>query len=172
MALGAPGEACPQCLQPEVQEYIWGLFDEHLDKGLAFVHSQACKEMIPTVPVNNAASAAAIFEVSVCSKWQYLMHRHQNLLSRAGTDAALLAHLQALVHPRRGFDLWEEFGEGQKVALHNIFVFCYVWGVGGNLSATSWAAFDTFVRAEFETTAVFPPSGSATVFDFCLVPER
>jgi hypothetical protein len=97
----------------------------------------------------------------LCQAWHYL-----------GMMLCLPGCLQALVHPRRGFDLWEEFGEGQKVALHNIFVFCYIWGVGGNLSSQSWAAFDTFVRAQFETTAVFPPSGSATVFDFCLLPER
>ena len=73
VGLGTPGEACPPSLHPAVEEYIWGLFEEHLDKGLAFVHSQACKEIIPSVAINNAASTTAIFEVGLAC-WFYAGH--------------------------------------------------------------------------------------------------
>jgi len=37
-----------------------------------------------------------------------------------------------------------------KSVICTTFVFCYVWAIGGNLKATSWDAFDTFVRGQFE----------------------
>jgi dynein heavy chain len=37
-----------------------------------------------------------------------------------------------------------------KSALCTTFVFCYTWAIGGNLKASSWDAFDTFVRNQFE----------------------
>lgn len=31
-----------------------------------------------------------------------------------------------------------------------IFIFCYVWSIGGNIIDANWDAFDTFVRQLFE----------------------
>ena len=31
-----------------------------------------------------------------------------------------------------------------------VFVFCYVWSMGGNLIDSNWDAFDTFARHEME----------------------
>lgn len=34
--------------------------------------------------------------------------------------------------------------------LCTVFVFCYVWGVGGNIIEANWDAFDNFVRQQFD----------------------
>ena len=31
-----------------------------------------------------------------------------------------------------------------------VFVFCYVWSMGGNLTDDKWDAFDTFARGQFD----------------------
>ena len=30
------------------------------------------------------------------------------------------------------------------------FVFCYLWGIGGNIIDSNWDAFDTYIRTQFE----------------------
>ena len=41
------------------------------------------------------------------------------------------------------------------------FVFCYLWGLGGNISESNWDAFDSFIRNQFEedANAKLPVSG-------------
>lgn len=46
-----------------------------------------------------------------------------------------------------------------------------VWGVGGNIDASTWDKWDPFVRELFEGTANYP-GGSGSVFDYFLEPSR
>ena len=53
--------------------------------------------------------------------------------------------------------LFEKGGPDMKAdpaKLHSfictIFVFCYIWSIGGNIIESNWDAFDTFVRGQFE----------------------
>lgn len=62
------------------------------------------------------------------------------------TLCALLESL--LVHSK---DIDPRLEEAKlKSAIATTFVFCYVWAIGGNLRSTSWDAFDTFVRNQFD----------------------
>ncbi|XP_076873752.1 dynein axonemal heavy chain 6 isoform X2 [Brachyhypopomus gauderio] len=47
-----------------------------------------------------------------------------------------------------------------NTVLCQTFVFCYLWAVGGNLAESSWDAFDSFIRQQFEdNTDAKLPSG-------------
>ena len=57
--------------------------------------------------------------------------------------------LEVLVLNKGGLDLKQD-----PTKLHPlmalVFVFSYLWAIGGNIIDTNWDAFDTFVRQQFE----------------------
>ena len=53
-----------------------------------------------------------------------------------------------------------------KSVICTTFVFCYVWAIGGNLKSTSWDAFDTFVRGQFEENPDAKLPGGGDLFSY------
>lgn len=66
-----------------------------------------------------------------------------------GKVSALCSLLDSLLTINKEVDTKLEENK-LKSAICTTFVFCYVWAIGGNLNASSWDAFDTFVRNQFE----------------------
>lgn len=66
-----------------------------------------------------------------------------------GKIVTLCSLLESLLITSKDIDA--KLDEGKlKSAIATTFVFCYVWSIGGNLRSTSWDAFDTFVRNQFD----------------------
>eukprot|EP00762_Andalucia_godoyi_P001076 ANDGO_01965.mRNA.1 Dynein-1-beta heavy chain len=59
---------------------------------------------------------------------------------------------------------WKDQSGKTKKTLDLLFVFSYVWSIGGNLSTSSQEAFDQFARQLFEGFASIPGAGS--VYDY------
>ncbi|KAK9823491.1 hypothetical protein WJX72_003121 [[Myrmecia] bisecta] len=72
---------------------------------------------------------------------------------------ASLAHLlQALLTPERGFDMARK-PEQQQTSVARVFVFAFVWALGGNLISSTHAAFDAFARDLFGNLFSLPAAG-------------
>lgn len=56
-------------LTQEQRDVIYGLFDAHVDAGLAWVRKQG-SEYIPSVDNNLTASLTTIMQVCLCSGWR------------------------------------------------------------------------------------------------------
>ncbi|KAJ3093097.1 Dynein heavy chain 6, axonemal [Quaeritorhiza haematococci] len=115
----------PAHVPEELKDTFWQHFDTYVDKGLRFIRKQ-CKEFIKSVDLNLVSS--------VCKLLTTFINRTSDIDfsgSNAHGGGHGLASLKAL------------FG--------HLFVFCYVWGLGGNLADGFQDKFDTFVRDMFET---------------------
>ena len=62
-----------------------------------------------------------------------------------------------------GIELSEDQEQLQPV-LEHLFVFAYIWGLGGNLTHHCHQSFNTFVRSQLSSLLHLPPG--ASVFDF------
>ncbi|KAM9363597.1 dynein axonemal heavy chain 6 [Symphorus nematophorus] len=73
----------------------------------------------------------------------------------------LCSLLEALLLGEGGPDLTMD-SKHLNSLLCQTFIFCYLWGVGGNLTSSHWDAFDTFVREQFENNsdAKLPKNGT------------
>ncbi|KAJ3032226.1 Dynein heavy chain 6, axonemal [Rhizophlyctis rosea] len=71
-------------------------------------------------------------------------------------DLNLVTSLCRLLHTfmqRKEVDMTQNVGD-LKVLFSHLFVFCYVWSLGGNLADGNQDQFDTFVRDMLETTPI------------------
>ncbi|KNC55366.1 dynein heavy chain [Thecamonas trahens ATCC 50062] len=88
-------------------------------------------------------------------------------------DASLVAGvvklLTGLLTPHAGFDPDADSADAVSLA-EDIFVFAFVWGLGGNLAAGSREGFDAFVQEAFADVAAIP--GTKTVYHYFVDPER
>ena len=67
--------------------------------------------------------------------------------------------LEALLLGKTGPDLNQDPVKLNPL-IGTTFVFCFLWGIGGNLCDSYWDAFDTFLRQEFEDSSVVKVSAS------------
>ena len=71
--------------------------------------------------------------------------------------------MQSLLAPEHSIDLSQDQEQLQPVLAH-LFVFAYIWGLGGNLTHHCHQPFNTFVRSQLSSLLHLPPG--ASVFDF------
>lgn len=72
--------------------------------------------------------------------------------------ASLCALMQSLMSPARGFK-YDKKPEETQLALGRVFVFAYVWALGGNLQHGVREEFDEFAREILANAANFPGEG-------------
>ena len=78
---------------------------------------------------------------------------------------SLCCLLRSMMRPARGLKLDHEAGEEAVTdTVGRIFMFCYVWGLGGNLDYTVHEDFDGFVRDTLADISPFP--GGGVVYDY------
>ena len=71
--------------------------------------------------------------------------------------------MQSLLAPEHGIDLSQDQEQLQPVLAH-LFVFAFIWGLGGTLTHHCHQPFNTFVRSQLSSLLQLPPGVS--VFDF------
>lgn len=71
--------------------------------------------------------------------------------------------MQALLTPQHGVEMNQDPDQLEPV-LAQLFVFAYVWGLGGNLMQPCQAPFTTFMHNQFAKLVTLPTTG--TVLDF------
>lgn len=77
--------------------------------------------------------------------------------------AGLCSLFKAMFSAEKGIDFGAEAQMLTAIA-NPIFVFSYVWTIGGNVAHTSQDAFDEFSRRLFDTLITIPPSG--LIYDY------
>lgn len=110
-------------LQPETLEYVQNLFTRYVDDGIQFT-SKKCVQPIAQVPLAKVMTLCRLLDAILFGRGAPAGSPSVNLL---GTD------LQKL-HP----------------LVCTVFVFCYLWAIGGNISDANFDAFDNFIRQQFE----------------------
>jgi dynein heavy chain len=81
-------------------------------------------------------------------------------------DTNLVASLCSLFASMLTTEKGVNFGDESQLATiaNPIFVFSYVWTIGGNVAQSSQDVFDEFARRLFDTLITIPPSG--LVYDY------
>lgn len=83
----------------------------------------------------------------------------------AGKISALCSLIDSYLTIGKDVDLKLEETKLKSV-ICTTFAFCYVWAVGGNLKSTSWDAFDSFVRGQFEENPDAKLPGGGDLFSY------
>ncbi|KXS09529.1 hypothetical protein M427DRAFT_128896 [Gonapodya prolifera JEL478] len=125
----------PSHVSDELKQYLIGLFEAYVDKGLKFVR-KTCKEYV--------ASNNVTLVMSLCKLIQTFLVQTKEVDFKQALE---------VLKPVAGY----------------IFLFCYVWSIGGNLADGSHDAFDSFIHELFEQDAIPDvqlPSGN--VFNYCV----
>ena len=79
--------------------------------------------------------------------------------------SSLCFYFQALCQPSREVVFQQEL-EILTPIINKIFIFSFVWSVGGNINHHSKEKFDTYVRKELELIASFPASDTVHEYYF------
>lgn len=117
------------------------LFDKHVDSGLHFVR-RSCKFDVETVDINLVQSLCDLF------------------MSLMVSDA---------MQPLKYSESDMETTKRSQRLINLMFVFSYVWALGGNCNTQTQDSFDSFCQQQFESFGL-PVTGS--VFDFCVNLQR
>jgi dynein heavy chain len=160
-------------LGKEQLDHLYSLFDAHVEAGLAWVRREG-GDYILSVDSNLTASLCLIIQVRA---WLVAslpppvparaLERHCTRLTTAACTPVINAlwPLQSLLDPSRGCKASSLQGDAFTQAANRLFVFAYIWAIGGNLAPASRAGFDEFVRQQLQDVANLPgaQSGHACV---------
>ncbi|RNF23496.1 Dynein heavy chain family protein [Trypanosoma conorhini] len=127
--------------EPQCREFILSLFNAYVQKGLDWLAQQ--KVLIGAGVVNVVQS--------LCDLFTALIHANAVTLMPDPQGETTLP-----------FDS-KVFKERNEVC-GLLFVFSFVWSIGGNVDPAAMDQFDTLARSLLETVARFPNSGS--VYDY------
>lgn len=76
--------------------------------------------------------------------------------------------LKALLTPARGVAVDQPL-DALKATLDKLFVFSFIWGLGGNTLQAGMEQWDTFVRELFNGLVIIP--GLGQVYDYFVEPK-
>lgn len=136
-SLAAAG-AGPQCRQ-----YIANLFFTYVPKGLAWLQLQ--KTLINAGEINVIDSMCQLYSAMI---------RENNVTFQADPVG------ETVIPPD------DPIFKSRNEICNILFVFSYIWSIGGNLDQNGMEAFDNLVRSVLETVARIP--GHGLVYDFTI----
>ena len=149
--------------QPQCRAYVLSLFDQHVEKGLAWLRQQRSAALISGGDMNVVQSLCDLFTALMQVNKVKLMADPAPTSSSTdgggGADAA--ATVAAAPAPPPADD--PIFRERNEIC-NALFAFSYVWSLGGNVNQAAMESFDTMARTELETVVRFPNYGS--VYDY------
>jgi dynein heavy chain, axonemal len=133
--------------QPQCRAYVLSLFDEHVERGLAWLRQQRSAMLMSAGDMNVVQS--------LCDLFTALMQVNKVKLM---ADPVTAADGNAI--PSADDPMFRERNE----MCNALFAFSYVWSLGGNIDQAAMESFDSTARAELESVVRFPNYGS--VYDY------
>ncbi|KPI86557.1 putative dynein heavy chain [Leptomonas seymouri] len=131
--------------QPQCRAYVLSLFNNHMEKGLEWLHQQRSATLMSAGDMNVVQS--------LCDLFTALMHVNA---------VKLMADPQSSADPIIPPD--DPIFRERNEVCNALFAFSFVWSVGGNVDQAAMESFDTMARTELETVVRFPNYGS--VYDY------
>lgn len=126
----------------EIKEPILELFAKYMDNGLAFFKKN-CDHAI-----NQVARLSIIHSITFQHQWLQMIDTNilQVDISKANMLCALM---ESILNEPGAMDRTVEKSRA-KTFLTQVFIFAYIWSVGGNLIDSSREIFEAFVKDQFD----------------------